>query len=209
VAALLGLSSSVLFLQFFLKVVVVHLAHPYDRRLPKASSVSLGFLCFVFPILYGFLGGPLKVALTTSGWSLASYASLFSAFFVGSFQVQFAPFQCQALVRWLDLSPSRDCEVYSAGKGSFASYAKRHLPQLDASLHLLDAAAFNRCILTLSLALASRRLPVPPFLLPFPPHWSVAHLFGAIPRLGRRGSAPDLVHSVMPCAVWLGVMIFP
>jgi hypothetical protein len=143
------------------------------------------------------------VALTTSGWSLASYT-----FFVGSFQVQFAPFQCQALVRWLELSPSRDCGALSAGKRLFASYAKRHLLQLDAFSRLLDAAAFYRCILTLSFALASRRLPVPPFWSPFPPLWSEAHLFGAIPCLGGRGSTPDLFLSVMPCAVWLGVMSF-
>jgi hypothetical protein len=68
----------------------------------------------------------------------------------------------------------------------------------------LDAAAFYRRVLTLSLELASRRLPVPPFRSPFPPLWSVAHLFGAVPCLGGRGSAPDLFLSVMSCAVWCG-----
>jgi hypothetical protein len=96
----------------------------------------------------------------------------------------------------------------SAGKRSCASYAKCHLLQLDASSRLLDAAAFNRRILTLSLELASRRLPVPLFWSLFPLLWSVVHLFGAVSRLGGRGSAPDLFVSVKPCAVWLGVMSF-
>jgi hypothetical protein len=129
------------------------------------------------------------VAPTTSGWSLASYASLLSALFCRVLSGPVCPFQCQALERWLELLPTRDCEAYSAGKRSSASYAKRHLLQLDASSRLLDAAAFNRCILTLSLELASRRLPVP---LVWSPRWSVALLFGAVPRLGGRGFAPAL-----------------
>jgi hypothetical protein len=86
------------------------------------------------------------VAPTTSGWSLASYASLFRLF-CKVLSGPVCPFQCQALERWLELLPSRDCEAHSAGKRLFASYAKCHLLQLDASSHLLDAAAFNRCIL--------------------------------------------------------------
>jgi hypothetical protein len=66
------------------------------------------------------------------------------------------------------------------------SYAKHHLLQLDASSRLLDAAAFNRRFLTLSLELASRHLPVPPFQLPFPPLWSVAHLVGVFPQMDGR-----------------------
>jgi hypothetical protein len=115
------------------------------------------------------------VAPTTSGWRLASYASLLSACFLGTTQVQFAPFQCQALERWLELLPSGDCEAHSAGKRLFASYTKRHILQLDAS--------FGRCGLqslhsyAVSFKLASRRLPVPPVRSPLPPRWSVAHLW--------------------------------
>jgi hypothetical protein len=131
------------------------------------------------PLYHGFPGGTIGVAPTTSGWSLASYASLLATlfFFVGSFRVQFALFQCQALERWLELLPSRGCMAHSAGKRKFASCAKLYLLQLDASLRLLDAAVFNRCIFTLSLELASGRLSVPPFWLPFPPLWSMAHVF--------------------------------
>jgi hypothetical protein len=49
-----------------------------------------------------------------------------------------------------------ETEACSAGKRLCASYAKRHLLQLDASSHLLDAAAFYRRVLILSLELASR-----------------------------------------------------
>jgi hypothetical protein len=108
------------------------------------------------------------VAPTTSGWSLASYASLLSALFCGVLSGPVCPFQCQVLKRWLEFLPSRGCVAHSAGKRTFASCAKRLL-KLDASSRLLDAAAFNRCILTLSLELASGRLPVPPFWSPFPP----------------------------------------
>jgi hypothetical protein len=110
----------------------------------------------------------------------------FPPFFCGVLSGPVCPFQCQALERWLELLPSRDCEAHSAGKRSFASYAKRHLLQLDLSSRLLDAAAFNRCIFSLSLELASGRLPVPPFWAPFPPLWSVAHLFGAFPQMDER-----------------------
>jgi hypothetical protein len=76
--------------------------------------------------------------------------------------------------------------AHSAGKRMFVSCAKRHLLQLDVTSRLLDAAAFNRCILTLSLELASGRLPFPPFWSPFPPLWSMAHLFGAFPQMDER-----------------------
>jgi hypothetical protein len=105
----------------------------------RINGVSVGDL----PSVMVFLGGP-RSGTNHFRLELASYASLLSAFFVGSFQVRFALFR-------LELLPSRDCEAHSAGKRSFASYAKRHLLQLDMSLRLLDAAAFNRCILTLSL----------------------------------------------------------
>jgi hypothetical protein len=95
--------------------------------------------------------------------------SPFRPFFVGSFQVQFALFSVRPWKDGIELLPSRDCEAHSAGKRLFASYAKRHLLQLDASSRLMDAAAFDRCILTLSLKLASGRLPVPPFWSQFPP----------------------------------------
>jgi hypothetical protein len=126
--------------------------------------VSVG----VLPSIMVFPEGPSKwhQPLPAGVWlhTLLSFPS----FFVGSFQVQFALFQCQALERWLELLPSRGCVAHSAGKGTFASCAKRYLLQLDASSRLLDAAAFNR-IFTLSLELASGRLPVPPFWSPFPP----------------------------------------
>jgi hypothetical protein len=141
VVVLLGFPSAVLLLQFFLKDVAIHLALPYNQKLPKASSVSLDRF---------FMGGAHEVAPTTSGWSLALYASLLSAFFCRVLSGPVYPFQCQALERWLELSPSRDCEAHSAGKKSFASYAKRHLLQLDASSRRLDAAAFNPRILTVS-----------------------------------------------------------
>jgi hypothetical protein len=150
--------------------------------------------------------GALKVAPTTSGWSLASYASLLSVLFCGVLSGPVCPFQCQALERWLELLPSRGCEAHSAEKRLFASYAKRHLLRLDASSRLLDVAAFNCCILTLSLELVSRRLPVPPFWSPLPPLWSMAHLFGTIPRLGGRGSAPALprLFSFLSCPMRFG-----
>jgi hypothetical protein len=154
--------------------------HLYDRKLPKASSVSLDrLLCILLPIdgvsvgdlpSIMFFWGALEVAPTTSGWSLASYASLLSVLFLwGPFRSSLpfsgpvCPFQCQALERWLELLPSRGCVAHSAGKRTFASCAKRHLLQLDASSRLLDAAAFNCCFLMLSLELASGPLPVPPF----------------------------------------------
>jgi hypothetical protein len=51
VAVLFGLPSSLQLLQFVLKDVVIHLAHPYDQKLPKASSVSLDRL-FVYLVAY-------------------------------------------------------------------------------------------------------------------------------------------------------------
>jgi hypothetical protein len=150
------------------------------------DGVSVGDL----PSVMVFWGSP-RSGTIHFRLELASYASLLSAFFCRVLSGPVCPFQFQALERWLELLPSSDCEAHSAGKRSFASYAKRHL-QLDASSHLLDAAAFNRCILSPSLELASRRLPVLPFWSPFPLLWSVVHPFGAIPRLGGWGSAPAL-----------------
>jgi hypothetical protein len=103
------------------------------------------------PHHHGFLGGPSKwhQPLPAGGWlhMLISFRLFFR-----DLSGLVCPFQCQALESWLELLPSRDCEAHSAGKRSFASYAKHHLLQLDASSRLLDAAAFNRCILTLSLS---------------------------------------------------------
>jgi hypothetical protein len=178
VAVLLGLPSSLLLLQFVLKDVAVHLAHPYDQKLPKASLVSLDRLFMYLvayrrcvgrssPLHHGFPGGPSEWhhPLPAEVW-LHTLLSL-PSFFVGSFQVQFALFQRQALERWFELLPSRGCVAHSAGKRMFASCAKRYLLQLDASSRLLDVAALNHCIFTLSIELASGRLPVPPFWLPF------------------------------------------
>jgi hypothetical protein len=47
----------------------------------------------------------------------------------------FAPFQCQTVERGLELLPCGDCEAHSAGKRLLASYAQRHLLQLDAPSH--------------------------------------------------------------------------
>jgi hypothetical protein len=79
-----------------LKDVVIHLALPSGQKLPETLLVSLDrFLCILLPtgvggsspLHHGFRGA-LEVALTTSGWSLALYASLLAApFFVGSLQV--------------------------------------------------------------------------------------------------------------------------
>jgi hypothetical protein len=71
----------------------------------------------------------------------------FPPFFCGVFSGPVCPFQCLALERWLELLPSRGCVAHSASKRTFASCAKRHLLQLDASSRLLDAASFNCCIL--------------------------------------------------------------
>jgi hypothetical protein len=164
VAVLLGLPSSLQLLRFVLKDVVIHLALPYNQKLPEASSklpeassVSFDrFLCILLPIdgcrweFYPpswFSGGTLEVAPTTSGWCLASYASLLAApFFVGSFQVQFALFSVRPWEDGLSFCPVKAAWL-STGKRTFASCAKRYLLQLDASSRLLDAAAFNRCVL--------------------------------------------------------------
>jgi hypothetical protein len=159
VAVLSGLPSPLLLLQFVLKDVAVHLALLYDQKLPKASSVSLDRL-FMYLVAYrrcvgsssllrhGFPGGALKVAPTTSGWSLSSFASLLATLFCRVFSGPVFPFfQCQALERWLELLPSRGCVAHSAVKRMFAFCAKGYLLQLDAPLLLLDAEAFNRCIL--------------------------------------------------------------
>jgi hypothetical protein len=147
------------------------------------------------------------VAPTTSGGRLASYAAFLSVCFFRDLSGPVCPFQCQALERWLELLPSRDCEAHSAEKRSFASYTKRHLLQLDAFSRLLDAAAFNRCILMLSLS-------------SWHPGNFRFHRFGR--RFRHAGpwrtflvlfhvSAPPRLFSfsVMPYAVWLGVMRFP
>jgi hypothetical protein len=180
VVVLLGLPSSLLLLQFVLKDVAVHLAHPYDQKLPKASSVSLDRLFMYLvayrwcvgrssPLHHGFPGGSSKWHQPLpAGVGLHTLLSL-PPFFVGSFQVQFALFQCQALGRWLELLPGRGCVAHSAGKRTLCVLRKTLSLQLDASSRLLDAAAFNRCIFTLSLQLASGRLPVPPFWSPFLP----------------------------------------
>jgi hypothetical protein len=173
VAVLLGLPSSLLLLQFVLKDVAIHLALPYVQKLPKASSVSVlpidGVSVGVLPSIMFFRGGPsMWLQPLPAGVWLHTLLSL-PPFFVGSFRVQSALFQCQALERRLELLPSRGCVAHSAGKRMFASCAKRYLLQLDASSRLLDAAVFNRCIFTLSLELASRQLPVPLFWSPFPP----------------------------------------
>jgi hypothetical protein len=49
-------------------------------------------------------------------------------------------------------------------------------------------AAFLRCLFEAGIHATL----VPPVWSPLPPHWSVAYLFGAVPRLGGRGSAPVL-----------------
>jgi hypothetical protein len=120
VAVLLGLPSSVLLLQFFLEDVAVHLAHPYDRKLPKASSVSLDrpFMYLVAyrrcvgrgsPLLHVFLGGPSKwhQPLPAGVWlhTLLSFPP-----FLGVFSGPVCLFQCQALERWIEPLPSRVCE---------------------------------------------------------------------------------------------------
>jgi hypothetical protein len=173
VAVPLGLPFSLLLLQFVLKDVAVHLAHPYDQKLPKALSVSLdrffmlpidGVSVGVLPSIMVFQGGPRS---GTIHFRLESGFIRFSP--RRPFLVQFALSQCQALEGWLELLPSRGCMAHSAGKKTFASCAKCYLLQLDASLRLLDAAALNRYMFTLSLELASWQLPVPPFWSPFPP----------------------------------------
>jgi hypothetical protein len=100
-----------------------------------------------FP-LHVFLGGPSKwhQPLPAGVW-LHTLLS-FPPFFCGVPSGPVCPFQCQALERWLELFPSRGCVAHSAGKRAFASCAKHHLLQLDASSRLLDAAAFNRCLLS-------------------------------------------------------------
>jgi hypothetical protein len=120
------------------------------------------------------------------------------------------PFQCQALERWLELLPSGDCEAHSAGKRSFVSYAKRHFLQLDASSRLLDATAFNRCILTLSL---SSWHPGDFRFHRFGRRFHRAgpwHTFLVLFHVSAAGAPPQLFSfSVMPYAVWMGVMRFP
>jgi hypothetical protein len=84
-------SIPVLLLQSFPKGVAVLLAHLYDRKLLRASSVSLDrpYVLIAYqrcisrgsPLRHLFWGA-LKVAPTTSGRSLASYASLLSALFL-------------------------------------------------------------------------------------------------------------------------------
>jgi hypothetical protein len=143
-AVLLGLPSSLLLLQFVLKDVAIHLAHPYVQKLPKALSVSLDRLFMYLvayrrcvggssPLHHVFPGGPSKwhQPLPAGVW-LHTLLSL-PPFFVGSFRVQSALFQCQALERRLKLLPSRGCVAHSAGKRMFAPCAKRYLLQLDAS----------------------------------------------------------------------------
>jgi hypothetical protein len=122
VAVLLGLPSSVLFLQFFLKDVAVHLAYPYDRKLLKASSVSLDRL-FIDSVLVGdlpsvmvFWGGP-QSGTNHFRLELASYASLFSAFFVGSFQVRFALFSFRSWKDGLSFCPVETVRLILQGRG--------------------------------------------------------------------------------------------
>jgi hypothetical protein len=66
-----------------LKDVVIHLALPPDQKLPEALLVSLDRF-YVSRRLSTGVGGssPLQVAPTTSGWSLALYASLLAAPFL-------------------------------------------------------------------------------------------------------------------------------
>jgi hypothetical protein len=159
VAVLLGLPSSIPLLQFSVKDVAVHLAHPYDRKLSRASSVSLGFLCIFVayqrcvgrgsPHHHGFLGRPSKwhQPLPAGGWlhTLLSFRLFFR-----DHSGPVCPFQCRTLERWLELLPSGDCEAHSAGKRSFASYAKRHLLQLDASSRLFGRCGLQSLHFTLS-----------------------------------------------------------
>jgi hypothetical protein len=130
VAVLLGLPSSLQLLQFVLKDVVIHQALPYDQKLPEASSVSFDrFLCILLPINgcrwefsppSWFSGGAHEVASTTSGWSLASYASLLAApFFVGSFQVQFALFSVRPSEDGLSFCPVKAAWLILQVRGCF------------------------------------------------------------------------------------------
>jgi hypothetical protein len=148
------------------------------------------------------------VAPTTSGWKLASYASLLSACFFRDHSGPVCPFQCQTLERWLEVLPSGDCEAHSAEKRLFPSYARILLLQLDASSHLFGCCGLQSLhSYAVSFKLASRRLPVPPVWLPLPPRWSVVHLLVLFHVSAARALPRLFSVSVMLYAVWLGVMI--
>jgi hypothetical protein len=133
-----------------------------------------------------FSGGALEMAPTTSGWSLASYASLLAApFFVGTFQVQFAFFSVRPWKDGLSFGPVEATWLILQVRGHlrlvqnaiFFSWMR---------LRLLDAAVFNRRIFTLSLELASGRLPVPPFGSRFRCSDPWHSFFGAFPQMDER-----------------------
>jgi hypothetical protein len=139
---------------------VVHLAHPYDRKLPKASSVSLDRLfcvscclstCFGrgSPLHHGFLGGPSKWhQLLPAGVGLHTLLS----FPLFPFQVRFALFCVRPWKDGLSFCPVETVGLILQGRG------RLHLTQNAIFFSWMrlcvfwtlrpSIAAFLRCLLS-------------------------------------------------------------
>jgi hypothetical protein len=116
------------------------------------------------------------VAPTTSGWRLASYASLLSACFLGTTQVQFAPFSVRLWKDGLSFCPVETVSVILQGRGC---------------LRLTQNAIFFswmrlRCLF---LSLSSWHPGDSPGLVAASAALVRGAPLGAVPRLGGRGSA--------------------
>jgi hypothetical protein len=109
-------SIPVLLLQFFLKGVMVHLVHLYDRKLQRASSVTLDkLLCISLPIDDASVGDLPSIMFSGGGSRSGSNHfrlefgfirfSPFCPLFVGSFQVQFAFFSVRPWKDGLSFRP--------------------------------------------------------------------------------------------------------
>jgi hypothetical protein len=133
------------------------------------------------PLHHGFPGGPQS---GTNHFRLESGFIRFSLcrplFFVGSFQVQFALFSVRPWKDGLSFCPVEAAWLILQVRG--------HLRLVQNAIffswmRLLDAAVFNCRIFTLSLELASGRLPVPPFGRPFRRSDPWRTLFGDFPQM--------------------------